>query len=153
MRPIILGPFDYDNEAYTTNLWIAEGFTAYYQDVIVHRTKLYPTDNFLALMAAQISALENQPGLKVQTLSASSYDAWIKAYRPNENSNNTGISYYTKGALVGLLLDLEIINDSKGKHALDDVMKYMYTEYYKVKKGATPMPSLSWALKSLPVKS
>jgi predicted metalloprotease with PDZ domain len=134
LRPIVLGPFDYDNEAYTTNLWIAEGFTAYYQDVIVHRTKLYPTDNFLTLMAAQISALENQPGLKVQTLASSSYDAWIKAYRPNENSNNTGISYYTKGALVALLLDLEIINNSKGKYALDDVMKYMYNEYYKVKK-------------------
>ncbi|MES2808639.1 MAG: PDZ domain-containing protein [Bacteroidota bacterium] len=134
LRPIVLGPFDYDNEAYTTNLWIAEGFTAYYQDVIVHRTKLYPTSNFLALMGAQISNLENQPGLKVQTLSASSYDAWIKAYRPNENSANTGISYYTKGALVGLLLDLEIINNSKGKYALDDVMKYMYNEYYKVKK-------------------
>jgi predicted metalloprotease with PDZ domain len=134
LRPIVLGPFDYDNEAYTTNLWIAEGFTAYYQDIIVHRTKLYTPDNFLALLAAEISSLENQPGRNVQTLSASSYDAWIKAYRPNENSSNTGISYYTKGALVGLLLDLGIINDSKGKYALDDVMKYAYNEYYKTKK-------------------
>jgi predicted metalloprotease with PDZ domain len=134
LRPIVLGPFDYDNEAYTTNLWIAEGFTAYYQDLIVHRTKLYPADNFLALLATEISTLENQPGAKVQTLAESSFDAWIKAYRPNENSPNTGISYYTKGAVVGLLLDLEIIKSSNGKYALDDVMKYMYNEYYKVKK-------------------
>jgi predicted metalloprotease with PDZ domain len=134
LRPIALGPFDYDNENYTTNLWIAEGFTAYYQDILVRRTQLYQADNYLGAMGAQISALENQPGLKIQPLAQSSYDAWIKAYRPNENSNNTTISYYTKGAIVGLLLDLEIINDTKGKSSLDDVMKYMYNEYYKIKK-------------------
>jgi predicted metalloprotease with PDZ domain len=70
----------------------------------------------------------------VQTVAESSFDAWIKAYRPNENSNNTTISYYNKGAIVGMMLDLEIINSSNGKYSLDDVMKYMYTEYYKTKK-------------------
>ncbi|MDF2433083.1 MAG: hypothetical protein JWP44_2714, partial [Mucilaginibacter sp.] len=73
-------------------------------------------------------------GARIQPLAESSFDAWIKAYRPNENSVNTGISYYTKGAVVGMLLDLEIINDSKGKSSLDDVMKYMYDTYYKLKK-------------------
>lgn len=134
LRPIALGPFDYDNENYTTNLWIAEGFTAYYQDIIVRRTQLYPPENYLVILGNEISLLENQPGAKVQTLSQSSFDAWIKAYRPNENSANTTISYYTKGAIVALLLDLEIINDTKGKNSLDDVMRYMYNEYYKVKK-------------------
>jgi predicted metalloprotease with PDZ domain len=70
----------------------------------------------------------------VQTLAESSYDSWIKAYRPNENSINTGISYYDKGAAVAMLLDLEIIHNSNGKHSLDDVMKYMYDTYYKLKK-------------------
>ncbi|MGY3213865.1 M61 family metallopeptidase [Mucilaginibacter sp. HD30] len=134
LRPIALGPFDYDNENYTTNLWIAEGFTAYYQDVIVRRTQLYAPQNYLDLMARQITQLENQPGVKVQSAAMASYDAWIKSYRPNENSVNTTISYYTKGAVVAMMLDLEIINYSKGKNSLDDVMQYMYNEYYKVKK-------------------
>jgi predicted metalloprotease with PDZ domain len=134
LRPIALGPFDYDNENYTTNLWIAEGFTAYYQDVIVRRTQLYAPQNYLDLMARQITQLENTPGAKVQSAAMGSYDAWIKAYRPNENSTNTTISYYTKGAIIALMLDLEIINYSKGKYSLDDVMQYMYNEYYKVKK-------------------
>jgi len=134
LRPIALGPFDYDNENYTTNLWIAEGFTAYYQNIIVRRLHLYEPENYLNILAADINSLENQPGAKVQSLAESSYDAWIKAYRPNENSNNTTISYYNKGALVAMLLDMEIIHDTNGAKSLDDVMKYMYTEYYKNKK-------------------
>ncbi len=134
LRPIALGPFDYDNENYTTNLWIAEGFTSYYQDIIVRRTQLYTPENYLGVVANLISSLEEQPGVKVQTLAESSYDAWIKTYRPNENSGNSTVSYYTKGAIVALLLDLEIINDTKGKSSLDDVMKYMYNEYYKIRK-------------------
>lgn len=134
LRPIVLGPFDYDNENYTTNLWIAEGFTAYYQDIIVRRTQLYTPENYLGVLAEDINLLENSEGAKVQTLAESSYDAWIKAYRPNENSANSTISYYTKGSVIALLLDLEIIQDSKGQYSLDDVMKYMYNEYYKTKK-------------------
>jgi predicted metalloprotease with PDZ domain len=134
LRPIALGPFDYDNENYTTDLWIAEGFTAYYQNIILRHANLIPPDNYLNAAAGVINVIENQPGSKVQTLAESSYDAWIKAYRPNENSINTGISYYDKGAAIAMLLDLEIINSSNGKYALDDVMKYMYDTYYKHKK-------------------
>lgn len=134
LRPFVLGPFDYDNENYTTDLWIAEGFTAYYQDIIVRRTNLYPVDNYLNVLANDINYVANQPGNKIQSLADASYDAWIKYYRPNENSVNTNISYYNKGSIMALLFDLEIINDSKGKYALDDVMKYMYTTYYKIKK-------------------
>ncbi|MCJ8208202.1 PDZ domain-containing protein [Mucilaginibacter sp. RS28] len=134
LRPIALGPFDYDNENYTTNLWIAEGFTAYYDNLIVHRTKLYSTENYLGILAADFNVVDNTPGTKMQPLAYASYDAWIKAYRPDENSINTGISYYNKGAVIASLLDLEIINDSNGKYSLDDVMRYMYNEYYKVRK-------------------
>jgi len=134
LRPIALGPFDYDNENYTTDLWIAEGFTAYYQDIIIRRTNLYPPDNYLGVLAADINYVVNQPGSKVQTLAEASYDAWIKYYRPNENSVNTNISYYNKGSIMALMLDLEIINDTHGKYSLDDVMKYMYNTYYKIQK-------------------
>ena len=134
LRPIVLGPFDYDNENYTTDLWIAEGFTAYYQNRVLRHANLISPDIFLTTVAAEMSVMENQPGAKIQPLAESSYDAWIKAYRPNENSNNSTISYYDKGAEVATLLDLEIINDSKGKYCLNDVMKYMYNTYYKGKK-------------------
>jgi predicted metalloprotease with PDZ domain len=134
LRPIALGPFDYDNEVYTTNLWIAEGFTAYYDNLAVRRTNLFPVDHYLNALAADFNTIDNTPGTKVQPLSQSSFDAWIKGYRPDENSINTGISYYNKGAVVGMMLDLEIINNSKGAKSLDDVMRHMYNEYYKVKK-------------------
>ena len=127
LRPVALGPFDYENENYTTNLWIAEGFTAYYQNLILRHAGIYDAAGFLGDMAVDINTVENQPGTKVQPLAESSFDAWIKSYRPNENSYNTGISYYDKGAVVGMLLDLEIINSTAGKQSLDDVMKYMYT--------------------------
>ncbi len=134
LRPIALGPFDYDNENYTTDLWIAEGFTAYYQDIIIRRTNLYPPDNYLGVLAADINYVANQSGGKIQTLAESSFDAWIKYYRPNENSVNTNISYYNKGAIMALMFDLEIINDTHGKYSLDDVMRYMYNTYYKTQK-------------------
>ncbi|MDB5015441.1 MAG: peptidase [Mucilaginibacter sp.] len=134
LRPIALGPFDYDKENYTSDLWIAEGFTAYYQNIILRHAGIITPAGYLEAAAGEINGLENQPGAKIQPLAESSFDAWIKAYRPNENSVNTGISYYTKGAVAGMLLDLEIINDTKGKSSLDDVMKYMYDTYYKLKK-------------------
>jgi len=138
LRPIALGPFDYDNENYTTDLWIAEGFTAYYEDIILRHANLIAADNYLNVLSNDINLVENQPGRKVQTVAEASYDAWIKAYRPNENSANTTISYYSKGSVIAMLLDLEIINDSYAKYSLNDVMKHMYTEYYKtLKRGYT----------------
>jgi predicted metalloprotease with PDZ domain len=134
LRPIVLGPFDYDNENYTTDLWIAEGFTAYYQNIILRHAQIIAPEIYLSAITGEMNTIENQPGAKIQPLAEASFDAWIKSYRPNENSANTGISYYDKGALVGMLLDLEIINDTKGKSSLDDVMKYMYNTYYKLKK-------------------
>jgi predicted metalloprotease with PDZ domain len=134
LRPIALGPFDYDNENYTTNLWIAEGFTAYYDNLSVRRTNLFPVDHYLKALAADFNTVDNTPGTKVQPLSQASFDAWIKSYRPDENTINTSISYYNKGSVVGMLMDLEIINDTKGAKSLDDVMRYMYNEYYKAKK-------------------
>ena len=134
LRPIALGPFDYDNENYTTDLWIAEGFTAYYVDITLRHAGLIDSANYLNVLSNDINSVENAAGRKYQSLSEASYDAWIKAYRPDENTANTTISYYNKGSVIAMLLNLEIINDSNAKYSLDDVMRYMYTEYYKTKK-------------------
>ncbi len=138
MRPIALGPFNYDEENYTSNLWIAEGFTAYYDNLIVRRADFSSPQRYLDQVATEISTVENQPGNRIQSVSEASFDAWIKQYRPNENSKNTGISYYNKGALVALVMDLEIRNASNGQKSLDDLMHAMYDEYYKrLKRGYT----------------
>lgn len=134
LRPIALGPFNYEQENYTRNLWIAEGFTAYYQDIYTKRAGLQSTDRYLMNLAASISSVENQPGNRVEAVSEASFDAWIKQYRPNENSANSTISYYSKGALLALIMDLETIHSTQARAGLDEVMKAMYDEYY-TKKG------------------
>ncbi|MGV3509248.1 MAG: M61 family metallopeptidase [Sphingobacteriaceae bacterium] len=134
LRPKALGPFDYSNENYTTNLWIAEGFTAYYDNLMLRRTDIYSPGKYLDEITSDINTVENQPGNRIQPVSEASFDAWIKYYRPNENSRNSTISYYNKGALIGMILDLEILGATKGEKRLDDVMKAMYDEYYKKQK-------------------
>jgi len=138
LRPIALGPFNYNEENYTSNLWIAEGFTAYYQDIFTKRAGLLRPERYLTNLAASISTVENQPGNRIQSLSESSFDAWIKYYRPNENSANSTVSYYNKGALLAMIMDLEIIHSTQAKYGLDEVMKAMYEEYYvKKERGYT----------------
>ncbi|MBC7653070.1 MAG: M61 family metallopeptidase [Oligoflexus sp.] len=134
LRPVALGPFNYDEENYTTNLWIAEGFTAYYDNLIIQRTKVISVDEYLKIIQDDINAIDNSQGGKVQSLSDASFDAWIKYYRPNENSGNTTVSYYNKGSLIALMLDLAIINKSEGTQSLDDAMRFAYNDFYK-KKG------------------
>jgi predicted metalloprotease with PDZ domain len=134
IRPKALGPFDYDNENYTNLLWVSEGLTAYYDDLITRRAGFYSPDQYLNILTNGIGTIQNAPGNAVQSLAESSWDAWIKYYRPNENSNNTTISYYTKGAVIGALLDLQIMQGTNGQKSLDDVMKYLYEEYYKKQK-------------------
>lgn len=131
LRPIALGPFDYDHENYTQMLWVAEGFTAYYDELIGRRTKQNSVDKYLGIVAANISTVENTPGNFVQPLADASFDAWIKYYRRNENSRNSSISYYDKGSIVANLMDLAIIQSTKARKSLDDVMKLMYERHYK----------------------
>jgi predicted metalloprotease with PDZ domain len=133
LRPSVLGPFDYDQENYTHLLWVSEGFTAYYDNWIVKRAGYYTEDKYLEIIANEISAQVNLPGDKVQALSESSFDAWIKYYRRNENSNNSQVSYYDKGSIAALLINLMIIEHSAGKQNLDDLMKFLYKEYYEKK--------------------
>lgn len=131
IRPFALGPFDYDNENYTNMLWVAEGFTSFYQENILLRAGILTTDEYQKKVAASISGIENQPGQKVQSVAEASWDAWIKYYRPNENSTNSTISYYNKGGVLGSLLNLYIIGETKGQKTLDDVFKLLWNDYYK----------------------
>jgi len=131
IRPIELGPFDYNNENYTSLLWVMEGFTSYYDELLLYRAGVYDKEEIIRKFTGSINNIENQPGNKVQPVADASFNAWIKAYRPNENSYNTTISYYSKGSVIANMLDLIIINATKGKKNLDDVMQYLYSEYYK----------------------
>jgi len=138
LRPSALGPFDYDNENYTNMLYVSEGFTAYYDDLITRRCGFYSDAQYLEKVASGFSYCMNQLGATLQPVSESSFDAWIKFYRPNENSNNSTVSYYTKGAAVGAVLDMMIRGGSNGKSSLDDVMKAMYDMYaVKLNRGYT----------------
>ncbi|WP_235941962.1 M61 family metallopeptidase [Pontibacter fetidus] len=131
MRPAPLGPFNYNEENYTKLLWVSEGITSYYDDLIVRRAGLTSADRYLDVVAGSINAVENAPGNAVQPVSESSFDAWIKYYRQTENSNNAEVSYYTKGGVLGHLLNMEIMKSTNGEKSLDDVMRYMYNRYYK----------------------
>lgn len=137
LRPVALGPFDYNKENYTTNLWIAEGFTAYYENKIMLRAGFSSPKKIASDLATAVSNVENTPGAKIQSAAEASFDAWIKYYRPNENSNNTTVSYYSKGEVIGLMMDVAIAHATKGTKSLDDVMKAMYLQGKTLKRGYT----------------
>ncbi len=138
IRPKSLGPFDYENENYTHNLWLSEGMTSYYADVINQRTGMVSTSDYIKGLADEISGVENTPGNQVESAAEASWDAWIKYYRPNENSRNSTVSYYDKGSLLGGVLNMWIISQTKGARSLDDVFKLLYQTYYlKLGRGFT----------------
>ena len=138
LRPDALGPFDYTRENYTKVLWVAEGITDYYADVALRRANLVTEQEFLSATAKSFQNLQNTPGRFEQTAEESSYDSWIKFYRQDENSVNSQVSYYDKGAILGLLLDLEIRKRSNGTKSLDDVMRYLLAEYFKKDRNYGP---------------
>ncbi len=138
IRPDALGPFDYENENYTKLLWVAEGATAYYESVLLRRAGFITDKEFLADMANKIGQLERRPGRFETSLEEASMDAWIKYYRQDENSVNNQISYYDKGEIVNMMLDITIRTASDGSKSLDDVMRYLYNEFYKKNRNYTP---------------
>lgn len=137
LRPVELGPFDYETEAYTKCLWIVEGLTTYYAWLIPRRAGLISRQQTLADISDAIESLQTTPGRLVQPLELASYDAWIKLYRPDENSPNASISYYTKGSIVGLLLDAHIRRLTGGRRSLDDVMRLAFRRFSGA-RGYTP---------------
>ncbi len=138
LRPDALGPFDYNQENYTRLLWVAEGVTEYYANLILRRAGLMSSEDYLSHLSRQMEDLQNTPGREVMSVEESSFDAWIKFYRADENSINSQISYYDKGELLGMLLDLEIRRRSDNRKSLDDVMRFLYTEFFQKDRNYTP---------------
>jgi len=137
LRPAELGPFDYENEAHTRSLWVVEGFSDYYESLLAHRAGLITRDEFLANLSSSIDEVQASPGRLVQSVELASFDAWIKYYRPDENSPNVSISYYSKGHVLAFLLDARIRRATKGARSLDDVMRAAYARYSGT-RGFTP---------------
>ncbi len=152
-RPFPLGPFNYDQENYTTLLWAMEGFTSYYEDIILRRSGFYDDNDYLNSLMNKINYVENVPGSKVQSVAMASFDTWIKFYRPDENSNNSSISYYSKGAVLGALLDLEIINATKGQKKLDHALRNLYQKYYLTEKRGFTEQEFQQAIEEVAGKS
>ena len=124
LRPAELATYDYTQENYTELLWFFEGFTSYYDDLLLRRAGLIDNATYLKLIAKTINGVAQAPGRKVQSVAQASFDAWIKYYRQDENTANATISYYTKGSLVGLCLDLTL--RAEGLATLDAVMRALW---------------------------
>ena len=138
IRPDALGPFDYENENYTKLLWVAEGGTAYYEDILRRRAGIITDKEYLENKASQIKQLQERPGRFETSLEEASFDAWIKYYRADENAINNQVSYYDKGEVVNMMLDITIRTASNGAKSYDDVLRHLYTEFYKKGKNYTP---------------
>ncbi|MDA0713382.1 MAG: peptidase M61, partial [bacterium] len=126
LKPKSFSSLDLSQENYSELLWFFEGFTSYYDDLLLLRSGLITPASYLQLLAKAISSVYKNSGRLKQTVAESSFDAWIKFYRPDENSPNTCVSYYTKGSLIALALDITIRISSKDKHSLDDVMRSLW---------------------------
>jgi predicted metalloprotease with PDZ domain len=117
-------PYDLTREAYTRQLWAFEGFTSYYDDLALVRCGLIDSERYLELLGRTITTVMRVPGRHAQSIADSSFDAWIKFYRPDENTPNSVVSYYAKGSLVGCALDLELRRDSRT--TLDELMRTLW---------------------------
>lgn len=137
IRPKALETFDYTQENYTTDLWFAEGTTSYYDVLLPLRSGVYNARTCLDNLGKDITRYWNTPGRKVQPLAESSFDAWIKLYRRDANSDNNQISYYLKGELVSLLLDLLIRTKHNNQRSLDDVLRKLWKQFGKPEIGYT----------------
>ncbi len=125
LRPVEFMQFDYGRENYTGLLWFFEGFTSYYDDLLLRRGGLIDDAVYLRLLTKTVNQVLQTPGRQVQTVAQASFDAWVKYYRQDENTANATVSYYTKGACVALCLDLSL--RTRGATTLDDVMRGLWT--------------------------
>lgn len=135
IHPEALGPFDYQREAYTRSLWVMEGLTSYYDRLFLVRAGLQQPKRYLEKLGEELGKIAGTPGRLRQSLEESSFDAWIKLYRPDENSQNSTISYYLKGGVVCLLLDVAIRERSGGRRSLDDVVRLLWERHGRTGVG------------------
>jgi predicted metalloprotease with PDZ domain len=129
IRPAAFVRPDLGSEAYTRLLWVFEGFTSYYDDLMLVRAGAITRADYLKALARTMSIVERAPGRSVQSVADSSFDAWIKYYRQDENSPNAGVSYYAKGALVALAIDLAVRAKTGGRASLDDALRLMWRRH------------------------
>lgn len=135
IRPIALGPFNYEKENYTESLWISEGWTSFYDNLFLRRCGILDNEEYFKFVDIEVNDVMKYKGRFIQSLAESSFDSWIKYYRKDENYNNSQVSYYTKGALVAMMLNIEIITATNAQRSLDDVLRILYDEYKKTGKG------------------
>ena len=139
IKPAVFAPYDLSQENYTTLLWLFEGFTSYYDDLMLLRAGVIDSGAYLKLIEKTINNVHRGSGRLKQSVAESSFDAWTKYYRQDENAPNAIVSYYAKGSLVALLLDLVIRRDTQGRRSLDDVMRALWRSYgrdfYSAKGG------------------
>ena len=129
IKPAVFAPYDLSKETHTRLLWIFEGFTSYYDDLMLLRSGTIDQDAYLHTLGKQISGVYATPGRHKQSVAESSFDAWSRYYKQDENSPNAVVSYYTKGALIALGLDLTIRSATDHRHSLDDVMRLLWELY------------------------
>jgi len=133
IKPQAFTPYDLSRESYTRQLWVFEGITSYYDDLALVRSGVISTPKYLELLGRAITNVLRTPGRHVQSIADASFDAWIKFYRPDENSPNAGVSYYAKGALVALALDLAL--RLEGRSTLDDLMRALWQRHGEAGSG------------------
>ena len=129
IKPAVFAPYDLSQENYTTLLWLFEGFTSYYDDLMLLRSGVIDSGAYLKLIEKTINNVQRGTGRLKQSVAESSFDAWTKYYRQDENAPNAIVSYYAKGSLVALLLDLVIRRDTQGRRSLDEVMRALWRRY------------------------
>jgi len=129
IKPAAFVPYDLTQENYTQLLWVFEGFTSYYDDLLVARSGLLTEAQYLEVLSKTFSHVLQRPSRLKHSVAEASFDAWIKYYRPDENAPNSLVSYYQKGALVALAIDLTLRAKTKGRRSLDDVMRLMWRDY------------------------
>ncbi len=138
IRPKALESFDYEQENYTPSLWFSEGTTSFYDLIIPYRAGVYDLRTYLNALSKEITRFLTTPGRHVQPLAESSFDAWIKLYRQDANSPNCQMSYYLKGEMVSLLLDLLIRQRHNNGRSLDDVLRQLWEQFGRSETGFTP---------------
>jgi predicted metalloprotease with PDZ domain len=129
IKPAAFAPYDLARPALTRLLWVFEGYTSYYDDLFLLRSGTITQADYLRLLGKTITSVARTPGRTKQSVAESSFDAWTRYYKQDENSTNAIVSYYTKGALVALALDLLLRRKSDGRHSLDDVMRLLWQRY------------------------
>ncbi len=135
MKPEVFTPYDLSKESYTGLLWVFEGVTSYYDYLALVRSELIPTESYLETLAKTITRVMRTRGRFKQSIEESSFDAWTKFYHQDANSSNATVSYYTKGSLIALALDLMLRLESSGKCSLDTVMRECWNQFGETGSG------------------